>query len=98
MRPDNDNNETDLEKEYDELYSISDVAMVTLMEINNKIEFLNQQLEKQEKLRKKQLEREEKLQIENIEKKEKLRFEKTEQEQKQSDLPGTYNVGYEKRN
>ena len=46
MRPDNDNNETDLEKEYDELYSISDVAMVTLMEINNKIEFLNQQLEK----------------------------------------------------
>ena len=46
MLTDNDNNETDLEKEYKELYSISDVAMVTLMEIKNKIEFLNQQLEK----------------------------------------------------
>ena len=46
MLTDNDNNETDLAKEYKELYSISDVAMVTLMEIKNKTEFLNQQLEK----------------------------------------------------
>ena len=45
MCTDNNNNETDLEKEYEELDSISDVAMVTLMEINNKIEFLNKQLE-----------------------------------------------------
>ena len=42
MRTDNDNNETDLEKEYEELDGISDVAMVTLMEINNKIEYLNE--------------------------------------------------------
>ena len=35
--------------------------MVTLMEINNKIEYLNEKLEKEEKLRKELLEREEKL-------------------------------------
>ena len=52
MRTNNDNNETDLEKEYEELDSISDVAMVTLMERNKKIEFLNEQLEKEEKLQK----------------------------------------------
>ena len=65
--------------------STSDAAMVTLMEIINKIEFLNQQLEKEEKLRKEQLEREEKLRIKQLEKEEKLRLEKIEQEQRQSD-------------
>ena len=58
--------------------SISEAGMVTLMEINNKIEFLNEQLEKDQKLRKEQLERKEKLQIEQLEKEEKLRLEKIE--------------------
>ena len=52
MRTDIDNNETDLEKEYKELDSIGDAAMATLIERNNEIEFLNEQLEKEEKLRK----------------------------------------------
>ena len=50
--------------------SISDAAIVTLMEINGKIEFLNERLEKEEKLPKEQLEREEKLRIEQLQKKE----------------------------
>ena len=51
LRPtDNDINETDLEKGYEELDGISDAATVTLMKINNKIEYLNEQLEKEEKL------------------------------------------------
>ena len=52
MLTDNDINETDLEKEYKELDSISDVAMVTLMEINSNIKFLNEQLEKEGKMQK----------------------------------------------
>ena len=50
MHTDNDNNETDLEKEYRQLGGASDIAMVTLMEINNKIEFLNEQMERGKKL------------------------------------------------
>ena len=52
MLTDNDINETDLEKECKELDSISDVAMVTLMEINRNIKFLNEQLEKEGKMQK----------------------------------------------
>ena len=58
MRNDNDNNEPGLEKEYEKLDSVSEAAMVTLMEINNKTEVLNEQLKKEEKLRKEQLEEE----------------------------------------
>ena len=75
LRPtDNDINETDLEKGYEELDGISDAATVTLMKINNKIEYLNEQLEKEEKLWKEQLQWEQKLCLE-----------KNEQEQRQSD-------------
>ena len=55
MHTDNDNNETDLEKEYRQLGGASDIAMVTLMEINNKIEFLNEQMEKGKNYEKKNL-------------------------------------------
>ena len=50
MRTNNDSHEHDLEKEYEELDNVRDTAMVTLMEINSKLEFLNEQLEKEEKL------------------------------------------------
>ena len=77
MCTDNDNNETDLEKEYEEAGGVSHTAMKTVMEINNKIEFLNEKLEKKEKknYKKTQLEREEKLKIEQLEKEEKLHLE-----------------------
>ena len=51
MHTDDDNNETDLKKDNEELDSIGDVAMLTLIEINNKIEFRNEQLEKEEQLK-----------------------------------------------
>ena len=60
MRNDNDNNEPGLEKEYEKLDSVSEATMVTLMETNNKTEILNEQLKKEEKLRKEQLEEEDK--------------------------------------
>ena len=50
MRTNNGSNEHDLEKEYEELDNVRNTAMVTLMEINSKLEFLNEQLEKEEKL------------------------------------------------
>ena len=55
MRMDNYNNKTDLEKKYHELEGLSDAAMITLIKINNKIEFLSQQLEKEKKRRKEHL-------------------------------------------
>ena len=55
MRTNNGSNEHDLEKEYEELDNVRNTAMVTLMEINSKLEFLNEQLEKEEKLCKEQL-------------------------------------------
>ena len=55
MRTNNDNNDTDVEKYYEKLDDVGDAAMVTLMEINHKIEFLNEQLKNKEKLRKEQL-------------------------------------------
>ena len=60
MRTDNDNNETGYEKECEKLDSVSEATMVTLMETNNKTEILNEQLKKEEKLRKEQLEEEDK--------------------------------------
>ena len=55
MRTNNGSNEHDLEKEYEELDNVRNTAMVTLMEINSKLEFLNEQLEKEKKLCKEQL-------------------------------------------
>ena len=74
---------------------VRDAAMVMLVEIN-KTEFLNEQLEKEERLGKEQLEweenlqikqlkKEEKVQIEQLEKEEKLHLEKIKQEQRQCD-------------
>ena len=39
MRTNNDSHEHDLEKEYGELDNVRDTAMVTLMEINSKLDF-----------------------------------------------------------
>ena len=50
MFTDNDNKKIDLEKEFDELGNVSDTALVTPIEISKKIEVLNEQLEKEEKL------------------------------------------------
>ena len=69
--------------------SISDAGMVTLMEINNKIEFLNEQLEKEQKLRKEQLERKEKLQIEQLEKKKNCAWKKLKNSKVNLTEPGT---------
>lgn len=82
MRTNNDHNDTDVEKYYEKLDDVGDAAMVTLMEINHKIEFLNEQLKNKEKLRKEQLKWEGKLQIEQLEKEEKLQTEQLEKEEK----------------
>ena len=63
MYTDNDKNETDLEKEYEGSDSVSDTAMVTLMEITKK----NSEIEQLEQLKIEQLEKEEKLHLEKIE-------------------------------
>ena len=63
MHTDNDKNETDLEKEYEGSESVSDTAMVTLMEITKK----KSEIEQLEQLKIEQLEKEEKLHLEKIE-------------------------------
>ena len=63
MYTDNDKNETDLEKEYEGSDSVSDTAMVTLMEITKK----KSEIEQLEQLKIEQLEKEEKLHLEKIE-------------------------------
>ena len=64
MYTDNDKNETDLEKEYEGSESVSDTAMVTLMEITKK---KISEIEQLEQLKIEQLEKEEKLHLEKIE-------------------------------